>query len=65
MRRSVARGRIILWGGLERIYYGAGWSVREWEKAYDSVRPYQALGYLTPQEYVTQWQNYQARKEAL
>ena len=39
--------------------------LREWEKVYNTVRPHQALGYLTPQEYVTQWQNNQARKEAL
>ena len=39
--------------------------VVQWEKVYNTVRPHQALGYLTPQEYITQWQNNQARKEAL
>jgi putative transposase len=37
----------------------------EWEVVYNTVRPHQALGYLTPQEYVEQWPEYQARKEAL
>lgn len=26
-----------------------------WEKIYNTVRPHQALGYLTPLEYITQW----------
>jgi len=30
----------------------------KWEGVYDTVRPNQALGYLTPQEYLEQhWQN--------
>ena len=34
----------------------------KWEGVYDTVRPSQALGYLTPQEYLEQyWQN--KRKE--
>ncbi|MCK4388099.1 MAG: integrase core domain-containing protein, partial [Dehalococcoidia bacterium] len=34
----------------------------KWEAVYDTVRPSQALGYLTPQEYLEQyWQN--KRKE--
>lgn len=36
-----------------------------WESVYNTVRPHQALGYLTPEEYVRQWQEKQARKEAL
>ena len=33
-----------------------------WERIYNTVRPHQALGYLTPHQFVTQWQN--QRKEA-
>lgn len=29
--------------------------LREWEKVYNTIRPHQALGYLTPLEYVTLW----------
>lgn len=36
-----------------------------WESVYNTVRPHQALGYLTPEEYVKQWQLKQAREEAL
>lgn len=36
-----------------------------WESVYNTVRPHQALGYLTPAEYVKQWQQKQARKEGL
>ncbi len=28
----------------------------EWERVYDTVRPHQALGYLTPMEFIEQWQ---------
>jgi putative transposase len=30
-------------------------SLREWEDVYNTVRPHQALGYLTPAEYVHNW----------
>lgn len=30
--------------------------LRDWEDIYNSVRPHQALGYLTPNEFVAQWQ---------
>jgi transposase InsO family protein len=33
-----------------------------WERTYNTVRPHQALGYLTPHQFVTQWQS--KRKEA-
>ena len=37
-------------------------SLLKWEEVYDTIRPSQALGYLTPQEYLEQyWQN--KRKE--
>ncbi|MDA8218754.1 MAG: integrase core domain-containing protein [Dehalococcoidales bacterium] len=36
-----------------------------WESVYNTVRPHQALGYLTPAEYLKQWQSKQAREEAL
>ena len=32
-----------------------------WERTYNSIRPHQALGYLTPHQFVTQWQS--QRKE--
>ena len=28
-----------------------------WEHTYNTIRPHQALGYLTPQEFVTQWEH--------
>jgi len=41
----------------------ASWTVerlnqqlQEWEAIYNTVRPHQALGYLTPQQFVQQWQ---------
>jgi putative transposase len=32
-------------------------SLQAWERVYNTVRPHQALGYLTPQEFVTQWRH--------
>ncbi|MFC1935690.1 integrase core domain-containing protein [Chloroflexota bacterium] len=34
-----------------------------WEHTYNTVRPHQALGYLTPHQFLTQWQH-QRKKEA-
>lgn len=31
--------------------------LRAWEQVYNTVRPHQALGYLTPQEFLQQWQS--------
>jgi transposase InsO family protein len=36
-----------------------------WEGIYNTVRPHQALGYLTPQEYITQWRSARAGKEVV
>ena len=36
-----------------------------WEVIYNTVRPHKSLGYLTPQEYVTQWRERQGRKEVV
>ena len=36
----------------------------EWERIYDTVRPHQALGYLTPLEFLEQWKGKQG-KEAM
>lgn len=33
--------------------------LREWEHTYNTIRPHQALGYLTPLEYVTLWKQQQ------
>ncbi|HYM92067.1 MAG TPA: integrase core domain-containing protein [bacterium] len=30
--------------------------LRDWEDIYNSVRPHQALGYLTPNEFIARWQ---------
>jgi len=30
--------------------------LRRWEETYNNVRPHQALGYLTPNEYLARWQ---------
>lgn len=31
--------------------------LRGWEQTYNTVRPHQALGYLTPQQFITRWQS--------
>ena len=36
--------------------------LRQWEDTYNNVRPHQALGYLTPNEYVARWQTQHASK---
>jgi transposase InsO family protein len=36
-----------------------------WEQVYNTIRPHQSLGYLTPQEYVTQWRLQSAGKEVV
>jgi len=36
--------------------------LRQWEETYNNVRPHQALGYLTPNEYVARWQTQHASK---
>jgi len=36
-----------------------------WEHIYNTIRPHQALGYLTPQEYITQWRLQRAGKEVV
>jgi putative transposase len=39
--------------------------LQQWEQVYNTVRPHQALGYLTPQEYITQWRQTRAGKEVV
>lgn len=39
--------------------------LREWERTYNEIRPHQALKYLTPLEYIENWKQQQARKEAV
>ena len=34
-----------------------------WERIYNTVRPHQALGYLTPQQFLRQWQSQQKEAE--
>lgn len=36
-----------------------------WETVYNTIRPHTALGYLTPQEYITQWRLERAGKEVV
>lgn len=36
-----------------------------WERVYNTIRPHKALGYLTPQEYITQWRSQRAGKEVV
>jgi putative transposase len=36
-----------------------------WEDIYNTIRPHAALGYLTPQQYITQWRLQRARKEVV
>jgi len=35
--------------------------LRQWEQIYNTVRPHQALGQLTPQQFLLRWQS--QRKE--
>ncbi len=44
---------------------GLGAAARDWERIYNTVRPHQALGYLTPLEFVQRWNLNHARKEAV
>ncbi|MDP2726698.1 MAG: integrase core domain-containing protein [Dehalococcoidia bacterium] len=37
--------------------------LRVWEHTYNTIRPHQALGYLTPQRFVTLWQHHQKEAE--
>ena len=34
----------------------------EWEEVYNTIRPHQALGYLTPQEFLERYQQNQRRE---
>src|SRR3990172_8909182 len=52
--------------------YDLNWTVAElrpdllaWEHVYNTVRPHKALGYLTPEEYITQWRLQSAGKEVV
>lgn len=52
--------------------YDLDWSVTgvrpdllRWEHIYNEIRPHQALGYLTPLEYITQWRSSRAGKEVV
>ena len=36
-----------------------------WERIYNTVRPHEALGYLTPQQHLTQWRLNRAGKEVV
>ena len=36
-----------------------------WEDVYNTIRPHEALGYLTPHEYITQWRSERSRKEVV
>jgi len=38
-------------------------ALREWERVYDTVRPHQALGYLTPHQFLQQYHH--NRKEVM
>jgi len=38
-------------------------ALQDWECAYNSMQPHQSLGYLTPYQFITRWQNRQ-REEA-
>jgi transposase InsO family protein len=42
-----------------------GVELRQWEKTYNTIRPHQALGYLTPKQFLDQWNQQHPREEAL
>jgi putative transposase len=44
---------------------GLGAELREWERVYNTIRPHQALGQLTPQQFLNRWNQQHTRKEAL
>jgi len=39
-------------------------ALQDWEQVYNQVRPHQSLGYLTPQQFITRWQQ-QQREEVM
>jgi transposase InsO family protein len=52
--------------------YDLEWTARQlrpdlfnWEVIYNTVRPHQSLGYLTPLEYITQWRSQRPGKEVV
>lgn len=53
------------WSVAEPTVAGLAADLREWEQVYNTVRPHQALGYLTPKEFLDNWNRDHARKEAL
>jgi transposase InsO family protein len=34
-----------------------------WEQTYNTIRPHQALGYLTPQQFLQQWKHRQRKED--
>lgn len=42
-----------------------GAELRQWETVYNTKRPHQALGYLTPKQFLDQWNHQHTGKEAL
>ncbi len=42
-----------------------GAELREWENTYNTKRPHQALGYLTPKQFLDQWNQQHGGKEEL
>ena len=40
-----------------------GVELREWETVYNTIRPHQALNYLTPKEFLDNWKEQHTRKE--
>jgi len=42
-----------------------GAELKVWQTVYNTIRPHQALGHLTPLEFVTAWKEKQARKEVV
>lgn len=42
-----------------------GKELRQWERIYNTVRPHQALGYLTPKQFLDHWNQQHPRQEAL
>lgn len=50
---------------LEWTVAGLRPDLRKWESVYNTVRPHRSLGFLTPQEYITQWRSKRAGKEVV
>ncbi|HEX2986804.1 MAG TPA: integrase core domain-containing protein, partial [Chloroflexota bacterium] len=53
------------WSAASATVGELGPELRAWETIYNTVRPHQALGYLTPKQFLDQWYQQHPREEVL